>query len=31
MRLLGLGPLEWAIVLASAVAVYLIARLPERK
>jgi len=31
VRLLGLGPLEWIIALVAAAAVYLIARLPERK
>jgi hypothetical protein len=31
MRLLGLGPLEWAIALAAVALVFLIARLPEKK
>jgi hypothetical protein len=31
VRLLGLGPLEWAIVLVAVAVVYLVARLPERK
>jgi len=30
VRLLGLRPLEWVIVLVAAAAVYIIARLPER-
>jgi Sec-independent protein translocase protein TatA len=28
---LGLGPLEWAIVLVVVVVVFLVARLPERR
>ncbi len=31
MRLLGLGPVEWAIVLVAVAVVYLVVRLPERK
>jgi Sec-independent protein translocase protein TatA len=31
VRLLGLGPLEWAVVLVVVAVVFLVARLPERK